>query len=98
MKTFPFYKQPGAKDCGPTCLRIISKHYGKVIPLETIRTLSQTTRSGSSFLGLSEAAEALGFKAIGVKTDYDTFKNDVPFPCIVHWKKYWLQAERKLFP
>ncbi|SHJ33192.1 peptidase domain-containing ABC transporter [Aquimarina spongiae] len=88
MKTFPFYKQPGAKDCGPTCLRIISKHYGKVIPLETIRTLSQTTRTGSSFLGLAEAAENLGFRAVGIRTDYDTFKEDVPFPCIVHWKKY----------
>ncbi len=88
MKTFPFYKQPGAKDCGPTCLRIISKHYGKVIPLETIRNLSQTTRTGSSFLGLADGAENLGFKAIGIKTDYDTFKEDVPFPCIVHWKKY----------
>ncbi|WP_025742650.1 peptidase domain-containing ABC transporter [Aquimarina pacifica] len=88
MKTFPFYKQPGAKDCGPTCLRIISKHHGKVIPLETIRGLSQTSRTGSSLLGLSEGAENLGFKTIGVKTDYETFKEEVPFPCIVHWRKY----------
>ncbi|WP_250161372.1 cysteine peptidase family C39 domain-containing protein, partial [Algoriphagus algorifonticola] len=30
MKTaFPHYKQPDSKDCGPTCLRIIAKHYGK---------------------------------------------------------------------
>ncbi|GAA4273519.1 peptidase domain-containing ABC transporter [Aquimarina gracilis] len=88
MKTFPFYKQPGAKDCGPTCLRIISKHHGKVIPLETIRGLSQTSRTGSSLLGLSEGAENLGFKTIGVKTDYKTFADEVPFPCIVHWRKY----------
>ncbi|WP_082422510.1 peptidase domain-containing ABC transporter [Aquimarina longa] len=88
MKTFPFYKQPGAKDCGPTCLRIISKHNGKVIPLETIRNLSQTTRTGSTFLGLSEAAENLGYKTIGIKTDYETFKEEVPLPCIVHWNKY----------
>ncbi|WP_378187563.1 peptidase domain-containing ABC transporter [Aquimarina sp. W85] len=88
MKNFPFYKQPGAKDCGPTCLRIISKHYGKVIPLQTIRNLSQTTRTGSSFLGLAEGAENLGFKSVGVKTDFETFKEDVPLPCIVHWNKY----------
>ncbi len=88
MKTFPFYKQPGAKDCGPTCLRIISKHNGKVIPLETIRGVCQTSRTGSSLLGLSEGAENLGFKTIGVKTDYNTFKEEVPLPCIVHWRKY----------
>ncbi|MFL1896002.1 peptidase domain-containing ABC transporter [Aquimarina sp. 2-A2] len=88
MKNFPFYKQPGAKDCGPTCLRIISKHYGKVIPLQTIRNLSQTTRTGSSFLGLAEGAENLGFKSVGVKTDFETFRDDVPLPSIVHWNKY----------
>lgn len=88
MKTFPFYKQPGAKDCGPTCLRIISKYNGKVISLETIRGLSQTSRTGSSFLGLSEGAENLGYKTIGIKTDYETFAEEVPLPCIVHWKKY----------
>ncbi|WP_198514280.1 cysteine peptidase family C39 domain-containing protein [Algoriphagus formosus] len=28
--SFPHYKQPDSKDCGPTCLRIIAKHYGKL--------------------------------------------------------------------
>ncbi|WP_291369569.1 cysteine peptidase family C39 domain-containing protein [Cyclobacterium sp.] len=42
--TFPFYKQPDAKDCGPTCLRIIAKHYGKLISLQGIREYSETTR------------------------------------------------------
>ncbi len=88
MKTFPFFKQPGAKDCGPTCLRIISKHYGKSVPLETIRGLSQTSRIGSSFLGLAEAAENIGYKTIGIKTDFATFEKEVPLPCIVHWNKY----------
>lgn len=26
---FPFYKQLDAMDCGPTCLRMIAKFYGK---------------------------------------------------------------------
>lgn len=63
-KTFPYYRQPDAKDCGPTCLRIIAKHYKKVIPLQTIRQLSETTREGSSLLGLSEAAEIDFYKII----------------------------------
>jgi ATP-binding cassette subfamily B protein len=84
---FPFYKQPDHKDCGPTCLRIVAKHYGKNIPLQHIRNLSETTREGSSLLGLSDAAENLGFKSLGVKIDFKTLKNEVPFPCIVHWNK-----------
>ncbi|MGI9650002.1 peptidase domain-containing ABC transporter [Chryseobacterium sp. RLHN22] len=84
-KKFPFYKQPDAKDCGPTCLRIISKYYGKNISLQQIRNLSETTRDGSSLSGLSDAAENLGFRTLGVKIDFDTLYDDVPFPCIVHW-------------
>jgi len=87
MKKFPFYKQPDAKDCGPTCLRIIAKHYKKSIPLQHLRTLSETTREGSGLLGLSNAAEHLGFRTLGVKIDFDTLVEDAPLPCIVHWNK-----------
>lgn len=86
-KKFPFYLQPDAKDCGPTCLRIISKFYGKSISLQQIRNLSETTREGSSLLGLSDAAENLGFRSLGVQVDFNTLKEEVPLPCIVHWNK-----------
>ena len=87
FKSFPFYKQPDAKDCGPTCLRIISKFYGKTIPIQQVRNVSETTREGSSLLGLSDAAENFGFRSLGVKIDLDTLVQEVPLPCIVHWNK-----------
>ncbi|MHA7131774.1 cysteine peptidase family C39 domain-containing protein [Algoriphagus namhaensis] len=66
MRTsFPHYKQPDSKDCGPTCSRIIAKHYGKLISLKEIREISETTREGSSLLKPSDAAEGMGFKTIG---------------------------------
>ena len=85
-KTFPFYKQPDSKDCGPTCLRIIAKHYGKLISLQDIRDLAETTRGGSNLLKLSDAAESIGFKSLGVKLDFDSLK-DATFPFIAHWNK-----------
>ncbi len=85
LKKFPFYKQPDEKDCGPTCLRIISKFYGKSLPLQHIRQLSETTREGSSLLGLSDAADTLGFRSLGVQVDFETLAAEVPLPCIVHW-------------
>ncbi|MCL6258548.1 peptidase domain-containing ABC transporter [Aquiflexum sp. TKW24L] len=84
--TFPFYKQPDSKDCGPTCLRIVAKHYGKLISLQEIRDISETTREGSSLLKLSEAAEAMGFRTIGAKLNFERLKN-APFPLIVHYDK-----------
>ncbi|WP_422080696.1 peptidase domain-containing ABC transporter [Ulvibacterium sp.] len=86
LKKFPHYKQPDSKDCGPTCLKIIAKHYGKAVSLPHIREISETTRTGSSLLDLSDAAEHLGFKSLGVKLSYkDLLK--APLPCILHWNK-----------
>lgn len=87
MKKFPFYKQPDSKDCGPTCLRIISKFYNRSISLQQIRKLSETTREGSSLLGLSDAAENLGFRTLGVQINFKTLTENFPFPCIAHWNK-----------
>lgn len=84
--TFPFYKQPDSKDCGPTCLRIVAKHYGKLISLQEIRDISETTREGSSLLKLSEAAEAMGFRTIGAKLNFAKLKS-APLPLIVHYDK-----------
>ncbi|WDF45962.1 peptidase domain-containing ABC transporter [Chryseobacterium sp. KACC 21268] len=103
MKSFPFYPQPDIKDCGPTCIRIISKYYGKNIALQQIRDLSETTREGSSLLGLSDAAENIGFRSLGVQVDFTTLSEEVPLPCIVHWNKqhfvvvYKIEKAEKVF-
>jgi len=84
--SFPHYKQRDHKDCGPTCLKIIAKHYNKTIHLEQLRQLSETTRSGSSLLGLSEASEGLGFRSLGIKVDLQRLL-EAPLPCVLHWNK-----------
>jgi ATP-binding cassette subfamily B protein len=86
MKKFPHYKQTEAKDCGPTCIKIIAKHYGKIINTQQLRTLSETTREGSSLLGLSEAVENMGFHSLGVKLSFNNFL-EATLPCIIHWNK-----------
>jgi len=40
---FPHYRQLDAKDCGPTCLRMVAKHYGKNYSLQTLRVKSYIT-------------------------------------------------------
>jgi ATP-binding cassette subfamily B protein len=83
---FPYYKQTEGKDCGPTCIKIIAKHYGKLINTQQLRQLSETTRSGSSLLGLSEAVESIGFRSLGVKLSYEKLL-EATLPCIIHWNK-----------
>jgi ATP-binding cassette subfamily B protein len=84
-KKFPFYQQLDQMDCGPTCLRMIAKYHGRVIGLEKLRTLSETTRAGSSLKGLSDTAEKIGLRTLAVKIDFIKLEAEVPLPCIVHW-------------
>jgi ATP-binding cassette subfamily B protein len=85
--SFPFVKQPDAMDCGPACLKMVSAFYNKNFALETIRRKCFITREGVSFLGLSEAADSLGYKTIGVKIPFEMLEENVPLPCIVHWRQ-----------
>jgi ATP-binding cassette subfamily B protein len=83
---FPFYFQSESKDCGPTCLKIIAKFYGKILTLQQLRTLTETQREGSSLLGLSSAAEQIGFRTLGAKLNVLDLKEAV-LPCLLHWNK-----------
>lgn len=87
MAKFPFYKQYDAMDCGPSCLRMIARFYGKNYSLDYLRERSFITREGVSMLGISEAAESIGMHTIGARITYRQLKEDVPLPCIVHWQQ-----------
>jgi ATP-binding cassette subfamily B protein len=84
IKSFPHYKQPDQKDCGSTCVKIIAKYYGKTFSIQYLRTLSETTRVGSSLMGLSNASDKIGFRSLGVKINIHDLL-EAPLPCILHW-------------
>ncbi len=71
MYTFPYYHQLDAMDCGPTCLRMIAKHYGKHYTLETLRQHSFITREGVSMLEISDVAEHIRFQTTGVIISFE---------------------------
>jgi len=84
---FPHYHQPDAMDCGPTCLRIVARHYGKFYNIQTLRERSHITREGVSMLGISRSAESIGFRTIGVKISFEQLLTEAPLPTIVHWNQ-----------
>lgn len=87
MKRFPHYLQHDAMDCGPTCLRMIAKYYGKNYSLQTLRERSFITREGVSMLGISDAAESIGFRTMGVRISLKQLHEDMPLPCVLHWNQ-----------
>nr|WP_306562281.1 peptidase domain-containing ABC transporter [Bacteroides intestinalis] len=95
MKHFPHYIQYDAMDCGPTCLRMVAAFYGKCYSLEGLREKSFITREGVSMLGISEAAEKIGFRSICVQVGYEKLQ-EAPLPCIIHWNQQHFVVVYKL--
>ena len=74
-------------DCGPTCLKMVAKFYGKNYSLQNLRDRCHITREGVSLLGISDAAESIGFRTTGVKVTWTQMVEEMPMPCIVHWNQ-----------
>lgn len=64
MSRFYFIKQHDAMQCGPACLAMICRYYGKTYTLSTLSKLCPATNEGVSLLCINNAAEKLGFHTI----------------------------------
>ena len=99
MLKFPNYRQLDGKDCGPTCIQIIAKYYGKFISLQEIRELSAISKEGLSLYELGLTAERLGLKSLPVKATLSNLVTEIPLPCIAHWgRKHYIviyKADKK---
>ncbi len=87
MRRFPFYQQMDLMDCGPTCLRMIARHYGRIYEAEFIREKCAITREGVSLAGICEAAEAIGLNTLAVDVSFETLRDEAPLPAIAHWRQ-----------
>jgi ATP-binding cassette subfamily B protein len=66
---------------------MIAKYYGRSYSLQTLREKSFITREGVSMLGISDAAESIGFHTTGVKIGIEELVENAPLPCILHWNQ-----------
>ena len=85
---FPLTIQLGARDCGPACLKMVADYYGQHYAIDFLREKCHITKVGVSMLGISEAAEAIGFHSVGAKMDIEQLKDIVQdVPAILHWNE-----------
>lgn len=83
---FTFYRQLNSMDCGPTCLRMIAKYYGRHFNSTTIRSSAGFTKVGVSLLGLCETAEKMGFRCRALQINFEKLLK-VPLPAVLHWNR-----------
>lgn len=79
-------------DCGHACLRMIASFHGKEYTLQDLRNRSYIDKEGVSLQGISEAAESIGYRTLGVKIPFDDKPDfpsiqQAPLPVIVHWNQ-----------
>ena len=83
-KAFPHYNQLRKNDCAPTCLKIISKYFGKTFEIEYLRNICCLDSNGVSVSNLSQAGELLGFKSVVFDITFDQLIKKAILPCIAY--------------
>lgn len=82
---FAIIKQRDAMDCGPSCLAMVAIHYGKHYNVEQLRKECGLGKSGVSLLGVSKAAEKIGFRTTGGRLTFEVLEHEIALPCIIYW-------------
>ncbi|MBO4842033.1 MAG: peptidase domain-containing ABC transporter [Bacteroidales bacterium] len=79
-------RQHDITDCAAACIASVARHYGEDIPISLIREASGTSQAGTSIKGILDAAQAIGFRATGYKSDDKALARlrDLKEPAILH--------------
>src|SRR5215207_8549539 len=86
-RKFPFFRQLDQMDCGAACLKMICSYYNKEYSIQFLRSKCGITRQGVSINGICDAAEEINLKSLPIYVDFDSLAEEVPLPCIVHWRQ-----------
>ena len=81
----PVVMQMEALECGAASLAMVMAYYDKWVPLEQVRLDCGVSRDGSNAKNVLIAARSYGFEAQGYRCEIDSLKDNMQFPCIIHW-------------
>lgn len=85
LRRFPTEYQMDSQDCGPACLKMIAKFFGRYYSLQMLRDKCGLSKNGVSLLDLSYGSESIGLRSLPVRGTIDNLVKDIPLPAIIHW-------------
>lgn len=86
MKNVPLVIQHDSMQCGIACLAMVCGLYGKRYSLGFLSRYCFATTEGVSLLGISQAAQRLGFETVSGRIITNEFRTET-LPCILHWNQ-----------
>ncbi|MFN2543426.1 MAG: peptidase domain-containing ABC transporter [Actinomycetota bacterium] len=90
IRRFQHLYQVDEMDCGAACLAMVCRSFGRAVSLARVRQLVRTGIDGTSLLGITRGAEALGLAARSIKVSKRNLDR-LPLPAIVHWDaNHWV--------
>ena len=90
IRRFPHVYQLDEMDCGAACLAMVTRHFGRAVSLGHIRDAVGTGPEGTSLLGITHGAQAVGLAARSVKASRSRLA-EMPLPAVVHWDgNHWV--------
>jgi len=85
LHRFPWIEQQSSSDCGAACLAMVSRYWGKSLPINLLREQANVGQAGASLKGLARAAENVGFQARPVRASLGRMAEQRN-PWIAHWQ------------
>lgn len=83
-----YVAQVDEQDCGVAALSMVLNQHGGSVSLATLREYANTNASGTTALGIVNAAQKLNFETKAARADESVFLNaDMPLPFLVHVEK-----------
>ncbi len=82
----PFVQQLEWTDCGPACIAMVLRYFGRDVTLEEVREATGGGgREGTNALALVRAGEWYGLRARGISLDVEHLRY-LPAGSILHWE------------
>ncbi len=83
-RSVPVILQMEAAECGVAALAMVLGHFGRPLPLETLRPQCSATRDGVSMAGIAAAARQNGLEAVVLQREIGGLA-ELPLPQILFW-------------
>jgi ATP-binding cassette, subfamily B, bacterial len=74
--SFKLAYQQDMSNCGPTCLRMVAKHYKRSLSAQELREGAEIGKDGVNLLGVAQVTKRFRFRTLNVNVNLEKLKKE----------------------